>query len=141
MVRQPAGRRLHAVGFVQPNPIDPHLLWDVLDGLLAEIIESEAELIEHLIADCRQDAGTADLSDVLESCGDVDAIAINVVAIYDHIADINAHTQLEAPIGSELLVAKDHCALHVDGTARRIDNGSAMLFDLIPLLHQSELTI
>ena len=54
---------------------------------------------------------------------DVDALAQNVaVRLGDHVAEIDADAKPDAPVGIEIGVAVEHAALHLGGTAHRIDD-------------------
>jgi len=85
-------------------------------------LEGEAELVEHMVAHRRRDADAAQLGDIFKPRRDVDAVAIDVVAIDNDIADIDPHAKFDAPIGDNLLIANGHAALHIDGTTHRIDD-------------------
>ena len=53
---------------------------------------------------------------------DVDAVAIEVVALDDHVAEIDADAQLNAAFRSDAGVALGHRLLHRDRAAHRIDD-------------------
>src|SRR5208283_6057493 len=52
---------------------------------------------------------------------DVDAIAEDVVAIDDNVADVDPDTKLDPLFGRNTRVALGHATLHIDRTAHRID--------------------
>ena len=53
---------------------------------------------------------------------DVDAVAEDVVALDDDVADIDADAKLDAPVLGDVGVALGHAALHLDGAAHGIDH-------------------
>jgi hypothetical protein len=53
---------------------------------------------------------------------DVDAVAVDVVTIRDHVAQIDADPEDDAFVFGSRSVAVDHCPLNLDGTAHRIDD-------------------
>src|SRR4029077_4782644 len=57
-----------------------------------------------------------------DPCGDVDAVAVKVVALDDHIAEIDADAQLDAVVRLDTGVPLGHRLLHFDRTAHRVDN-------------------
>ena len=67
------------------------------------------------------------LGDTLESRGDVDAVAHQVaVALLDHIAEMDADAELDAPLRRKTSIALDHAVLHLDGAAHGIDHAAEL---------------
>ena len=62
------------------------------------------------------------LGERLEPGGDVDAIAKDVVAIDDHVAEIDADPQLETALGRDRVIDGVRCSLHLDGAVQRVDD-------------------
>src|SRR4029077_20603786 len=58
----------------------------------------------------------------LESGRDIHHISVDVSAIRDHIADVDAHTETDGPIGRLLAIVGGHVFLHHHGTAHRSIN-------------------
>src|SRR5689334_19526807 len=58
--------------------------------------------------------------------GDVDAVAIEVVALDDHVAEIDADAQFDAVVRGGAGVPLGHRLLHRDGTAHRIDDAGKL---------------
>ena len=54
--------------------------------------------------------------------GDVDAVAIEIVALDDHVAEIDADAQFDAVVRRDACVPLGHRLLHRDGAAHRIDD-------------------
>jgi hypothetical protein len=54
--------------------------------------------------------------------GDVDAVAIEIVFLDDHIAEIDADAQFDAIVRRDTRVALGHRLLHLDRAAHRIDD-------------------
>ena len=53
---------------------------------------------------------------------DVDAVAIEIVALDDHVAEIDADAQFDAVVGPDTRVPLGHRLLHRDRAADRIDD-------------------
>src|SRR5208283_4784077 len=58
----------------------------------------------------------------LDPRGDVDAVTIDVVALDDHVAEIDADAQLDAVVCRDIRVPVGHRLLHRDRAAHRIDD-------------------
>ena len=78
----------------------------------------------HLPAGVVGDADAARLGQRLEPCGDVDAVAEDVVAIDDDVAEIDADAELDAPILGHVRMALGGGLLHLDGAAHGVDDAS-----------------
>ena len=102
------------------DPEDADRSGDVLDLLLAYVLEGQIELIAHLVADLARDAEPARFGEAFEARRDVDAIPIDVIAVDDDIAEIYADTELDSAVGRHLHIALRYAALHVDGASQRI---------------------
>jgi hypothetical protein len=104
------------------NAIDAHRTGDVLDLLLAEIVEGEVEAVAHLLVRRGAEADPARLGQRFEPGGNVDAVAEDVAVLDDDVADIDAHAKFDAPLCRCCGVAGDHLALQLDRTAHRVDD-------------------
>ena len=102
-------RRDCARRHVRFDAVDAHRPGDVLDALLAEVLEAEIELVAHLVAHDAADADAAGLGERFEAGSDVDAVAENVVAVDDDVAEIDADAKLDAPVGGHVGVALAPC--------------------------------
>src|SRR5665811_2281602 len=81
---------------------DADRLRNVLDALLAEILEAVGELAPDMVVNAARDADAAGLGQPLDTRGDIDAIAEDVAVLHHDIADIDAD-------------AKPHTALFTEG--------------------------
>src|ERR1700737_2832655 len=107
-------------GRPRSDAINPDRPDDILGLLLAEILEDEVELVAHLVAHDPADADPARLGQRLEPCGDIDAVAINVVLLDDDIAEIDADAELDAALQGDAVIVQCHVALQLDRAAHRI---------------------
>src|SRR5215470_4005589 len=76
--------------------IDPHRARNVFDALLAQIIEREGQLVADLVADDTGDADDTGLSQRFQSRRDIDAVAKDVAALGDYVAEIDADAKFDA---------------------------------------------
>src|SRR5439155_16636135 len=81
-----------------PNAIHPQRTSYVLNPLLPRILEREIELVAHLVAYEAIDANPAGFGQRLESRRNVNTIAVDVATVLDDVAEINPHTELDAPL-------------------------------------------
>ncbi len=80
------------------DPINVNWRLDVLDPAFAAVLEQKAGLTFELVADSAGDVNLARLREPFQASGDVDAVAVNVVIIGDHIAGIDADAQPDPTI-------------------------------------------
>ena len=64
---------------VRDDAVDAHAAGDVLQLMLAEVLEREFELAVHLVVDLGRDADAAWLGERLDARRDVDAVAVDPV--------------------------------------------------------------
>jgi len=127
--RQPRGSdvgrhacRRHTSDAFRAHRIDPDRPGDVLDALLAHVFEGVGEPVADVVADRARDADAAGGGQPLQPCGDVDAVAINVAAVNDHVAEIDADAEAQSVYLGEIQIAAGHRALDLARTAHRIDD-------------------
>src|SRR5262249_8964766 len=109
---------------------------DILDLLLAPIVEAKTEFIAHLVAHDPAHADSARGRQGFETGGDVDAIAVDVPTVLDDVAEVDADAELGPPVRRHIGVARGHLALHLDRAADRVDD--AHEFDQEAVAHGSD---
>src|SRR5215471_4357249 len=62
----------------------------------------------------------------------IDAIAVDVVALDNDVADVDTHAKVDPLIGSQAGIAAKHSALHVNGAARRVDYAGKLQQQPVP---------
>src|ERR1022692_680478 len=115
-----------------------HRPFDVLDGMLAHVLEYAGSFALYLIPDDARDGYATDRSERLQPSGDVDAFAIDVITVYNDIAKIDADAVAD-PLGfGELLLGLRGRLLY---RQRTIDGGNhARELDQRPIAHELEYT-
>src|SRR6516162_1759165 len=119
-------RQRRARRCAESDSIGTHGSCDVLDLLLAEIVEGEVEAVAHLLVRRGTEANPAGLGQGFEPGGNVDAIAEDVAILDDDVTDIDAHAKFDAALCRSCGVAGDHLALQLDRTAHRVDNAGKL---------------
>ena len=120
-----AGARSPTVEVVATR-YDPHRPGDVLELLLAHVLEGEVELAAASSctrAETQMPPGSAS---AFEPRRDVDAVAEDVVVLDDDVAQVDADAELDALVGRDAGVALGHLALHLDGAAHRVDDAGEL---------------
>jgi hypothetical protein len=83
--------------------------------VLAHRLEREVELRLDLIVDVARDADTARLGEALEARRDVDAVAVDVVVLDDHVAEVDADAEPDTLLGRPVRFVLGHSALNCGG--------------------------
>src|SRR5664279_48303 len=73
-----------------------------------------------------REANASGVGNPFQSRGNIDAVAENVVALNDNVANIDTDTQFDAPLPRFSSIALGHSALNVDSAGNRV-NGAAKL--------------
>jgi hypothetical protein len=92
---------------------------NILDSLLAAVLEGEVEFVAHLVAHDPADADPARLRQGFKPRRDIDAIAENVPAVNDDVAEVDADAKLDRrPAGTAALrTAISRCTSTAQRTA------------------------
>ena len=107
---------------LEPHPVDPHRPGDVLKLLFAGILEGDIELASRIFLYAARNADPARFREALETGRHIHAVAEDVAAVDDDIADIDANAELDPPLLRHVGIPLEHAALDLDGTAQRIDH-------------------
>ena len=78
--------------------IDPYRARDVLDALLAHVLERIGQLVADLVAHRPGNADPAGLGERFQARRDIDTVAEDVVALGDHVTEVDADTKPDAPL-------------------------------------------
>src|SRR5262249_25601426 len=88
--------------------------------LSSEVLESEAQLVQDLVADNFAYADLARLGERLQACRYIDAVAIDVVAVDDDVTDVDANSKADLLIRCDASIAFGHAPLQVNRAAPRV---------------------
>src|SRR5262245_11768456 len=88
-----------------------HRLGEVLDGLHTLVDELDFELVANLVTYHRRTRNTAGPCQRFEPGGQVDAIAVEIVAFDDDVADIDADAEFDLAIIRDPGIAIVHASL------------------------------
>ena len=99
---------------------------DVLERELAQVLEAEVELAADLVVHLAGDADTAWLGPAFQPGGDVDPVAVDVLALDDHVADVDADPKPDALGRGQVQLAPGHAVLDRHRAGDRLDDGSEL---------------
>jgi hypothetical protein len=86
------------------------------------ILENKGQPVADMVVHRIGDEHPAGVGQGLDACGDIDAVAIEVVALDDHVAEIDADAQFDAAVRPGTGVPLGHRLLHRDRAAHRVDD-------------------
>src|SRR6266849_7021796 len=92
------GWRRRPTGFHE-GPEYSHRLRDVLDRLLAEVLVAQREPVPKVLADGARDADAAWFGKALEACGAVDAVTVDLLTFFHHVAEVDADAEFHPALG------------------------------------------
>src|SRR5260370_40535359 len=84
--------RLGGVGpFAEQYTVDAYRSRDVLDLLLAHVLERKGELVAHLITHDPADADPSWLGQGFEPRRDINSVAVDIAPVLHNVAEIDPH--------------------------------------------------
>ena len=127
-----ARRRICLIRAADGERIDADGLDDVFEPSVTEIVYGNSKPRLHLTIGVFGQADRAGCGDTFQSRGDIDAVAHEIaVALFDHVAEVDADPKLDAPFLRHACVALDHAGLHFDGAANGVHHAAE--FDKRPI--------
>ena len=105
---------------LRQHPKDPYRFGDILNVLLAEVFEVEWELIPYVFLDSPRDTDAARFCQTFQPRRDVDAVAVDLLAIDDHVAEVDTDAELHPALGWQIRVLGLERGLDLDGALDRI---------------------
>src|SRR5258708_9257650 len=88
--------------------IDVDRAGDVLDTLLAHVVNRIRKLVPYLVAHGARDADPAGFGERFQASCDIDAVAEDVVVLSDDVAEVDADTKPDAALVGHCRFAIDH---------------------------------
>ena len=122
--RRPVVVQFHSIGADRSR--------NILDVAVAEIVEAEAQLVAHLVADHPRHQNAAGFRQTLQPRRDIDPVAIDVVAVHDHVADIDTDPEIDPRLRGNVGVSLQHAALDFDYTAHCVHDRGELDQHAIP---------
>ena len=110
------------------NPATPgaHRFGNILQRLRTHIVKDDINLPADLTLRVIRDADAAGLRDPLQSCGNVDAVAKDIVLVDDDVADMNTDAELDSEVLHHVRAMHRHAALDLHRTSYGVDSASEL---------------
>src|SRR5207248_1815103 len=119
-----------------PDAIDSYGLGEILDRSLAEVAKSQGQLRGDVAMGGVGKADSAWLRQALEPRRQIDAVAIEVAILDDHVAEIDADAKLDLLALGESRIRRSHALLHIHGALYGVDHAGEL--DQHAIAHQFE---
>src|SRR5262249_3521489 len=92
----------------------------------AEIFKCKRQLVTDLLVHGSRNADPAGRGHRLEPDGDDDSVAVDITALHDNIAEIDADAERDAPIVSDTVVRCLHALLHLARAGDCVDRATEL---------------
>jgi hypothetical protein len=89
-------------------------LGDILEALLAEILERQIELRLYVLVNHGGQADAPRIGQIFEAGSNIYAISVYIVAFDDHITEVNADTKFDAQRLWDFRISRGHLSLNID---------------------------
>jgi hypothetical protein len=97
-------------------------LGNVFDALLTQILVTQRKLRSDLTVNHVRNANAPRLGQALQSRGDIDTIAVNLLALDHHIAEVDADAELHPTVEGQLRILGLKLGLDCNGARNRLDH-------------------
>ena len=113
------------------DAIDAHRRTDILEALLAQLLEGGLELVADLVIGRAGDVDAAGIRGGFQARGDVDAVAIEIAALHHDVAEIDADAQHDAAVLRLPGGRRGHRLLDVDGALHGVHRAAELHHDAV----------
>jgi hypothetical protein len=113
------------------HPIHPDRLRDILDLLIAQIVEGQRQLVANLIPNNSREADRTGIGQGFQPRRDVDAVAEQIVAVDHDIANMDADAVLHRLVGRTTGILGSNRPLHRHGALHGIDRAGEVGDDAV----------
>jgi hypothetical protein len=90
--------------------------------VLAHVCKGQFELVDDLVADTLRYPDATRSRQSLEAGRHIHAVAINIVAVNDYVADIDTDSEFDAVFDGHIEIPLVHCVLHIVRAAHGVDD-------------------
>ena len=106
--------------FTYVNLIRPHRARNVFQLLLACVLKPHVHLVSNLLISALGYADAAGFCDPFQTCGNIDTVTEQVLALDHYIANVDSHPEVDPLLWWDMRIPIIHSALHIDGTAEGV---------------------
>src|SRR5262249_13817619 len=105
----------------------------VFDAMLAQILKlHRGDLVLHLLVRRRRQADAARFGQGLQASSDVDTVAVEIAVLHNHIADVEANPENQAPLPFDSLITLGHAVLNINGAPDSVDHTGKFGEEAVP---------
>jgi hypothetical protein len=108
------------------HPKHTYRLGDVLDLLLAQILVAQRELVLDMFMNGARDADAAGVGEALQPRRDVDPITVDLIALDNHVAEVDADPELHPALRWQLRVLSFERGLNIHRAIHRLDHAGEL---------------
>jgi hypothetical protein len=108
------------------NPPSSHWLCNILEGLRPKVVACNFDLTPDLPIGVIRQANAARLGNAFKACGDIDAVAENVVVIKNDVTDMDTDAEFDPLILRHSRILLGHATLDFHRAAQRIDDAAKL---------------
>jgi hypothetical protein len=119
-------------GAVQPQAESPDRARNILDALLAQIIEAHRDLVADMIAHAAGNANTTGFCEPFKAGCDVDTVAENVTVFYHYVADVYPDAKLHLPFFGQSVIRLGERVLNLNRCVDCIENARKFCKHAVP---------
>jgi len=84
------------------------------------VLEAHVHLVANLLIGGLGDADAAWLCDAFQTCGNIDTVTEQILALDHYIANIDSDPEFDSFFGWDIRILTIHSALHIQGTAHSV---------------------
>jgi hypothetical protein len=99
---------------------------DILYIVAAQGFEADLQLVLHVIGDGASHRDAAGRRQLLEAGSDDDAFTMAIIALDDHVAEVDANAHVDTLAVGEAVVSLGHAALQDDGAFNGVDDAAEL---------------
>ncbi len=115
---------------LQHYPKHSHGLGDIFYCLLAEVLVGQTELVADLFMHLPGDTDATRVGEAFEAGGHVDAIAVDLLAIDHHVAEVDPDTKVHPAIGQRSVLGLER-ALNLHGALDCVHDAGELGVDTV----------
>ena len=119
-------------GGVHDDAVDADAAGDVLQLVLAQVLERKVELAAYLVVDLGRDADSAGAGERLDARRDIDAVAVDPVSLDHEVAEIDADPERHAALFGQFCIARSQFRLEGEGRFDRVYRAAEFRQNVVP---------
>ena len=108
------------------DAVGPHRIGDVFQGVSADIIEPNVDLVPDIVIAVAGNEDAARLGEAFETHGNIDTVTEDIIVCDDNITDVNSDAKFDPFVLRHVGISFCHTALNFDGTSNGVDHAGEL---------------